>query len=163
MTESAAVAMEDMSARVLPDGQTVAFLFSVFTSRVSDAAPKEKSKHDIQTPRREQFEWRMTPKSEISDKDYAHEYKLFQLSDPNLSGWPSGSTSAGEPVAMAYFKRLMSLSKPFKMQFLDIETPDTPNERWRLMALVTALRVWQLEQVSFYSSTAMVETASKET
>ncbi|KAH7192513.1 uncharacterized protein B0J16DRAFT_61622 [Fusarium flagelliforme] len=158
MTKNAAVAMENMSARVLPDGQTVAFLFSVFTNHTADDVGKGKMA-DV-GPRREQFEWRMIPKSEIGDKDYAHEYKLFRV-PVSSTAEGSATATANEPVAVTSFKRLLSLSKPFKLHFLDVQTPDAPNERWRLMALITALRIWQHEQASFYSSTAMLDGASK--
>ena len=158
MTKNAAVAMEDLSARVLPDGQTVAFLFSVFTNHTADDVGKGQMADA--GPRWEQFEWHMMPKSEIGDGDYAHEYKLFRVP---VSSTAEGSVTAtaNEPVAVTSFKRLLSLSKPFKLHFLGAQTSDISNERWRLMALITALRIWQYEQTRFYSSTAMLDGASK--
>jgi len=158
MTKNAAVAMEDLCARVLPAGQTVTFLFSVFTNHTADEVGKGKMANV--GPRREQFEWRMIPKGEIGDKAYAHEYKLFRL-PVSSTAEGSATATANELVAVTSFKRLLSLSKPFKLHFLDVQPPDTPNERWRLMALITALRIWQHEQASFYSSTAMLDGASK--
>jgi hypothetical protein len=158
VTKNAAVAMEGLFARVLPDGQTVAFLFSVFTNHTADEVGKGKMANV--GPRREQFEWRMIPKGEIGDKAYAHEYKLFRL-PVSSTAEGSATEAANEPVAVTSFKHLLSLSKPFKLHFLDGPAPDTPDERWRLMALITALRIWQHEQASFYSSTAMLDGASK--
>ncbi|KAJ4247718.1 hypothetical protein NW762_012926 [Fusarium torreyae] len=158
VTGSETVAMEHMSARLMQDGRRVTFPFSILTSYKPDAHEKGKQEDVGSDMQHEQFEWRMTPKDEIADKSFAHEYKLFRLSLQQVAG---GSAATDEPVAVTSFKRLLNLSKPFKMQFLDPETPQAPSERWRLMALITALRIWQHEQTSFYSSNAMVEIAGE--
>ncbi|KAJ4118657.1 hypothetical protein NW768_010716, partial [Fusarium equiseti] len=108
-------------------------------------------------PRREHFEWRMMPKVQNGNKDYAREFKLSQ---PPVHSTAEGSATVNEPVAVTSFKRLVSLSKPFKLHFLNVQAPETLNEWWWHMALITALRIWQHEQASFYSSTAMLDGAS---
>ncbi|KAF4946999.1 hypothetical protein FSARC_14065 [Fusarium sarcochroum] len=158
VTGDATVAMEHMSAKLMEDGRTVIFPFSILTTYNSGADAKGKKEDFSRNLHHEHFEWRMTTKEEIADKSFAHEYKLFRLPPQQAAG---GSAAAGEPVAMASFKRLLNLSKPFKMQFLDPETTHSSSERWRLMALITALRIWQHEQTSFYSSNAMVDIAGK--
>ncbi|KAK2689494.1 hypothetical protein QWA68_012243 [Fusarium oxysporum] len=157
-TGDSTVAMEDMSARLLEDGRTVTFPFSIFTERISTADTKGKQEDTNGDFHQEHFEWRMTAKDEILDKNYAHEYKLFRLQPPAAI---CSSVASDKAVAITSFKRLMSLTKPFRMMFVDVEAQYCPKERWRLMALITALRIWQHEQTSFYSSNAMVETASK--
>jgi hypothetical protein len=157
-TGDSTVAMEDMSAQVLEDGRTVTFPFSILTERISNADTKDKQEDTNGDFHKEPFEWLMTTKDEILDKNYAHEYKLFRLQPPAAIG---SSVASDKAVAITSFKRLMSLTKPFKMNFLDVETQHCPKERWRPTALITALRIWQHEQTSFYSSNAMVDTASK--
>ncbi|EWG53829.1 hypothetical protein FVEG_12171 [Fusarium verticillioides 7600] len=152
------VAMEGMSARLLEDDLAVTFPFSIFTERISKADTKGKREETNGDFHLQQFEWRMTAKDEILDKNYAHEYKLFRLQPPSAIG---GSATSDKAVAITSFKRLVSLTKPFKMIFVDVEAQCCPAERWRLMALITALRIWQHEQTSFYYSNAMAETAGK--
>ncbi|KAF5637594.1 uncharacterized protein FTJAE_5563 [Fusarium tjaetaba] len=152
------VAMEDMSARLLEDDRTVTFPFSILTERISKADTKGKREETNGGFHLAHFEWRMTAKVEILDKNYAHEYKLFRLQPPSAIG---SSVASDKAVAITSFKRLVSLTKSFKMVFVDVEAQYGPAERWRLMALITALRIWQHEQTSFYSSNAMVETTGK--
>ncbi|PNP82576.1 hypothetical protein FNYG_03807 [Fusarium nygamai] len=152
------VAVEDMSARLLEDDRMVTFSFSILTERISKFDTKGKREETNGDFHQEHFEWRMTAKDEILDKNYSHEYKLFRLQPPSAIG---SSVASDKAVAITSFKRLMSLTKPFKMMFVDVEAQYCPAERWRPMALITALRIWQHEQTSFYSSNAMVETAGK--
>ncbi|KAF5682627.1 hypothetical protein FDENT_7555 [Fusarium denticulatum] len=125
------VAMEDMSAPLLEDDRTVTFPFSILTERFSKADPKGKREETNGDFHQEHFEWRMTAKDEILDKNYAHEYKLFRLQPPSAIG---SSVASDKAVAITSFKRLMSLTKPFKMIFVDVEAQCCPAERWRLMA-----------------------------
>ncbi|KAF4983846.1 hypothetical protein FDECE_17213 [Fusarium decemcellulare] len=148
------VATEPMAGRLMPDGQTVAFNFSTEIS--SEPSGKGKQADTVHTLHREEFEWRMTPKKEVEDKEYMNEAKLFRLHTPNAG---EGSASDGaNVVAVASWKRLTSISKPFKLHFIHGGGDGGLDDRWRIVAVITALRVWLL-QVTNFNSLSNIATA----
>ncbi|KAJ4270140.1 hypothetical protein NW762_001813 [Fusarium torreyae] len=82
---------------------------------------------------REEFEWCMTPPQAAADPKYCHEFKLYR----------SGDIRAPlEYLAMASWKE--AAWKTCRIEFSDKGIQQNLGERWSLMVLMTALRMWQL-------------------
>ncbi|KAF7555561.1 hypothetical protein G7Z17_g2046 [Cylindrodendrum hubeiense] len=139
------VATELLRAGLMGDQKTVVFRFSIEVSH--ELGKGRETAMDLP---REEFEWRMTNKEEMGEKEHSHEFKLFRLERPASQG--DGKDSAvslakdgSEPVAVASWKRLMALSKPFNIEFIGSGIKDL-GDRWAAMAVITALRIWFLDQ-----------------
>ncbi|KAL7629520.1 hypothetical protein AAE478_001041 [Parahypoxylon ruwenzoriense] len=106
---------------------------------------------------REKFEWRKTKKG--SDGEFKEGgFKLLRLSSRHAQG--SNSSNSGDATCssneaatedgyevVALFKwnkTLMNLVHPFELRFVGSALSGSLGERWGLMAVVTALRLWWL-------------------
>lgn len=116
-------ATKGFRAGLSDDGKTVIFRFAIEVGG-------EKSGHLVL----EEFEWRSTPKQEVHAQGYMYEFNLFRL----------GSTD--EILARASWKRFASWSKPFMFEFLGSGNEGGLGERWSVMALITGMRIWFLDQ-----------------
>ncbi|RWA08982.1 hypothetical protein EKO27_g6123 [Xylaria grammica] len=131
---------EMMRVHTTPDN-TVAFRFSI------EVGLGEKM-------RREAFEWKKIKKDERDDNTHNGGFKLFWLHRGPEQGYPDGdssiqgSSSEGgdrEAVAVMSWRSFLTSPKhPFDMAFIGSGLSETMGERWRLMVLMTVLRVWYM-------------------
>ncbi|KAI0126099.1 hypothetical protein BJ170DRAFT_633806 [Xylariales sp. AK1849] len=106
-----------------------------------------------QNTRRENFEWRHSRGGEIKELDrHSWGWKLVRLTAhaPGPGGErnerPVGATSDGKEVVAVWARYSgWSLTKAFKFQFLGSGATGEMGERWAVMAVITALRIWYLE------------------
>ena len=128
---------EMMQARIRDD--KVSFIFSI------EIGQGEKI-------RREHFEWRKFDKGDEDSK--AGGFRLLWLSagrssdvgdhcDGNIS--PSAANEAELVALLSWSKGLASLKHAFTLKLLGSGLSDTLGERWKLMVVVTALRLWYLK------------------
>ncbi|KAI0159750.1 hypothetical protein GGR57DRAFT_437055 [Xylariaceae sp. FL1272] len=109
----------------------------------------------------EQFEWRTSHGSEVKAVDgYSWGWKLVRLSqtvgDPGEGSTRSvGSTSDGKEVVAAWaFNNTWSMSKTFKFQFQGSALTGVMGDRWAALALVSALRIFNIEYAIISTSAA---------
>ncbi|KAF4444694.1 hypothetical protein FACUT_471 [Fusarium acutatum] len=82
---------------------------------------------------REEFEWSMTPLQAAKDPKYCHEFKLYRTGDMK---------APLEYLAMASWKE--AAWKTCKIEFSDKAMQQNFGDRWSLMVVMSALRMWQL-------------------
>ncbi|KAF4988878.1 hypothetical protein FGRMN_9494 [Fusarium graminum] len=82
---------------------------------------------------REEFEWSMTPVRAAADPKYCHEFKLYRVGDIK---------APNEYLAMASWKE--AAWKTCKIDFSDKGVQQNYGNRWSLMVIMSALRMWQL-------------------
>ncbi|WZH41222.1 hypothetical protein QYS62_002166 [Fusarium acuminatum] len=82
---------------------------------------------------REEFEWSMTPLEAAADAKYCHEFKLYRVGDIK---------APNEYLAMASWKE--AAWKTCKIDFSDNGLQQNYGNRWSLMVIMSALRMWQL-------------------
>ncbi|KAK9771986.1 hypothetical protein SCAR479_11305 [Seiridium cardinale] len=112
--------------------------------------------------RRENFEWRQSRGGEIKELDkHSRGWKLVRLranaegSGGERSARSHGATSDGkEIVAVWTWHSGWSMTKSFKFQFLGSALTGEMGERWSVMAVITALRMWYLHFAGVSSSGA---------
>ncbi|CCF33161.1 hypothetical protein CH063_05408 [Colletotrichum higginsianum] len=93
--------------------------------------------------RREDFEWQKADKDQMADAKAV--YKLVRLkSRTNQVGEAESSRDTPDVVAIAGFKGSLSWKKPFRFEFLGDGATGGLGDRWSVMALVTAIRLWLL-------------------
>lgn len=94
--------------------------------------------------RREAFEWRHSRGPEVAALGASHAgWKLVRLGG---GGGGSGSGGNGEEVVAAWATARMSLSKQLQFHFLGAGASGLLGERWAIMAVITALRIWDRER-----------------
>ncbi|KAI1161685.1 hypothetical protein F5B18DRAFT_627259 [Nemania serpens] len=101
----------------------------------------------------EEFEWRSSHGSEVKELDgYKWGWKLVRLSSQPLGNGgdratrASGSASDGlEVVAVWAHNNSLSMSKVFKFEFLGSARTGMLGDRGRVLALMSALIIWQGE------------------
>ena len=82
---------------------------------------------------REAFEWRHSRGSEVAALGASH------------SGWKLVRLSTGEVVA-AWADASMSITKHMQFHFLGSGASVALGERWAVMSVITALRMWDMER-----------------
>ncbi|TQN66289.1 hypothetical protein CSHISOI_09139 [Colletotrichum shisoi] len=93
--------------------------------------------------RREDFEWQKADKNEMADAKAV--YKLVRLeSRTDQAGEARSSRDAPGVVAIAGFKGSLSWKSPFRFEFLGDGATGGLGDRWSVMALATAIRLWFL-------------------
>ncbi|EEP79683.1 predicted protein [Uncinocarpus reesii 1704] len=126
---------ETMVPGVLDDGKTVIFRFAVEVGH-----PKTGGY------RRETFEWRMLKEHELHD--VKHGFKLVR-SHAGAEAAPLGVLGDDdgeiEVVAVAGWKRMLALSKPFNLQFMGSGQTGELGDRFAVMVVITSLRLWYLD------------------
>ncbi|KAI0154836.1 hypothetical protein GGR57DRAFT_465160 [Xylariaceae sp. FL1272] len=137
--ESKGLVTEMMRAYTTPKlDHGVAFRFSVETGTGEEM-------------RRETFEWRKVKKGERDESMKNGGFKLFRLGfceDNAGTGDSSQSVldqaaGAQEVVAVFPWRGCLSSPKhPFDLELVGKDRSDTMGERWTLMVLTTALRIW---------------------
>ena len=85
------------------------------------------------TGQRESFEWRHSRGSEVAALGASH------------SGWKLVRLGTGEVVA-AWANSSMSITKQLQFHFLGSGANGILGERWAVMAVITALRMWDMER-----------------
>lgn len=96
-----------------------------------ESKPEEAGQDGIFT--REEFEWTMTPVQAATDAKYCHEFKLYRVGDMKVPN---------EYLAMASWKE--AAWKTCKIDFSDNGIHKNFGDRWSLMVVMSALRMWQL-------------------
>ncbi|KAH9897438.1 hypothetical protein F4778DRAFT_234874 [Xylariomycetidae sp. FL2044] len=116
--------------------------------------------------RRETFEWRKITKKEQDDETKSGGFRLVWLSsDPEQTASTSaGSSSSSRPVVpspsstdslakgggqevvaiFSWTRTLTNLKHPFDFRFVGSGLAGKMGDRWALMAVITALRLWYL-------------------
>ncbi|EQB55620.1 hypothetical protein CGLO_04436 [Colletotrichum gloeosporioides Cg-14] len=92
------------------------------------------------TLRREDFEWQKADKSEMSDAKAV--FKLVRLSSETVRD--STTENGSDCVAITGFKWAFAWNKPFRFEFVGDGATGGLGDRWSVMALVTAMRIWTL-------------------
>ncbi|KAI1145132.1 hypothetical protein F4825DRAFT_444682 [Nemania diffusa] len=145
--KSSDLVTETMRAHITPDDHS-AWQFCI---EVGDGAKM----------RREAFEWRRVKKTERDDDTHNGGFKLVKLG-PSLEGEAIASSSSHnrgiisssaeelyearqEVLAIFSWNKFISSPKhPFDLQLMGSGRSDEMGERWVLMVLITALRLWYL-------------------
>jgi hypothetical protein len=79
---------------------------------------------------------------EVGGLEASHQgWKLVRMSSET-----SGTTSDGKEVVAVWSYAKKSISKSFKFQFLGSGADGGFGERWSIMAVITALQIWDQEQ-----------------
>ncbi|KAI4592308.1 hypothetical protein KJ359_011367 [Pestalotiopsis sp. 9143b] len=112
--------------------------------------------------RRENFEWRQSHGGEVRQLGKCFRgWKLVRLgADADGPGGQRDERAAGassdgkEVVAVWAFYSGWSMTKSFKFQFLGSGLTGELGERWSVMAVITALRMWYLHFQGVNASTA---------
>lgn len=125
---------ELMHTSILDDRETVVHRFSIEVGQPGQF-------------RRENFEWRRMAKNEM--EDYKNSWKLIRLS---IDG---GGSDHGSTVATAGWKSMISITKPFSFRLADVALGSQLGDRWAIMALATALRIWFMDVQGRVSSRAV--------
>lgn len=103
--------------------------------------------------RRENFEWRSSRSDEVKQLDkHSRGWKLVRL-DACVEGCDAVpgeppvavSSDGGEVVAIWAPSSGLSMTKASKFQFLGAGLTGELGERWAIMAVITALRIWYME------------------
>lgn len=95
---------------------------------------------------REDFEWRRMGQEELNG--FKNGYRLFRLRPGQPSSLLGGGLSGdhvAEAVAEAMFKSATSVIKPFCMSFLGSGLDGKLGDRWEVLAIITAFRIWSLD------------------
>lgn len=119
------VATEIVQALYDDEEQCIVFRFAI------ESKPGEAGQDGIFT--REEFEWTMTPIQAATDAKYCHEFKLYRVGDIK---------APLEYLAMASWKE--AAWKTCKIDFSDKGLQQNYGNRWSLMVVMSALRMWQL-------------------
>ncbi|KAH8655430.1 hypothetical protein BX600DRAFT_469618 [Xylariales sp. PMI_506] len=108
--------------------------------------------------RREDFEWRRSHGDEVSALNgFGYGWKLARLTPGDAGPSSSSSSSAArssdnkEVVAVWNYSK-NSLTKAVKFQFLGSGASGQLQERFEVMAVITALRIWEEEMQEYLSS-----------
>lgn len=92
---------------------------------------------------REDFEWQKANENEMDGAKAV--FKLVRLNSGTArsSGTANDLQDAGL-VAIVGFKGTLSWNKPFRFEFVGEGATGDMGDRWAIMALTTALRIWFL-------------------
>jgi hypothetical protein len=94
--------------------------------------------------RRERFEWRHSHGAEVDSLGGRGQgWKLVRLEASSAGG---ARTSDGREVVAAWANASMSLTKTLNFQFFNSGANGMLGERWAVMAVITALRIWDRER-----------------
>ncbi|ETS82175.1 hypothetical protein PFICI_07177 [Pestalotiopsis fici W106-1] len=105
--------------------------------------------------RRESFEWRHSHGNEVDSLGGSSSgWKLVRLATDAPGGQGKGShfvgggpqSSDAKEVVAVWSNARMSMSKLFNFQFLGSGVTGALGERWAVMAVITALRIWDKER-----------------
>ncbi|KAI0408528.1 hypothetical protein F4802DRAFT_618652 [Xylaria palmicola] len=144
--ETGGLAEETMRAHVTPD-KHVAFAFAIEVGVGGDVD-------------RARFEWRNIEKSERDESTENGGFKLFHMAperEQSTSGGESGGRGAATSsavtaqddavVAALEWRRFLTSPKhPFDLRLVGDGVDGGFGNRWTLMVLTTALRLWELHQ-----------------
>ncbi|KAH6657400.1 hypothetical protein BKA67DRAFT_655674 [Truncatella angustata] len=107
------------------------------------------------TGRREPFEWRHSHGAEVDALGgYGSGWKLIRLATDAPDGMPSKAQSVGggsrstdkKEVVAVWAGASMSVSKILNFRFVGSGATGVLGERWAVMAVITALRIWDKER-----------------
>ncbi|KAI0171301.1 hypothetical protein BJ166DRAFT_518410 [Pestalotiopsis sp. NC0098] len=107
------------------------------------------------TGRRESFEWRHSHGNEVDSLGGSSSgWKLVRLATDAPGGQGDGSqfvrggpqSSDSKEVVAVWSNARMSMSKQLNFQFLGSGVTGALGERWAVMAVITALRIWDRER-----------------
>jgi hypothetical protein len=113
--------------------------------------------------RREAFEWRHSHGKEVDALGGARTgWKLVRVATDAPGGDARGSrfvsggprTSDGKEVVAAWSNARMSMTKQLSFQFMGSGATGALGERWAVMAVITALRIWDRERKARQRSAA---------
>ncbi|KAI1859283.1 uncharacterized protein JN550_012092 [Neoarthrinium moseri] len=115
------------------------------------------------TGRRESFEWRHSHGAEVDQLGgRGSGWKLVRLASDAPEGVGGGShfvgggpqSSDGKEVVAVWANARTSLSKILNFRFFGSGVTGVMGERWAIMAVITALRIWDKERKSRQNSSA---------
>ncbi|KAK7752593.1 hypothetical protein SLS62_005362 [Diatrype stigma] len=111
-------------------------------------SPKMRFTLDLDGPsagRRETFEWRHSRGDEVAALGAAHAgWKLVRLGGGG--GEKEAGGGSGEEIVAAWAHARMSLTKQLQFGFVGSGASGVLGERWAIMAVITALRIWDAER-----------------
>lgn len=113
--------------------------------------------------RREEFAWQTVAKGEeakkLADAPFEGAFKLIRLSDQAGGSGGTGSKEAPgegqEALAVFAWNRSLSITNPFRIQFMGSDRPAVMGERWAMMVVITGLRLWWLRHQGRVSPTVV--------
>ena len=105
---------------------------------------------------REEFEWRHSSGSAIKDYACARQgWKLMRMATGPPSYEQAGYTSSdGKEVVAVWANVAMSMTKSWRFAFIGTGATGVLGERWAVMAVMTALLMWEQERRARASGTA---------
>ncbi|KAH8648576.1 hypothetical protein BX600DRAFT_442862 [Xylariales sp. PMI_506] len=113
---------------------------------------------DASGGRREAFEWRHSHGGEVDGLGgRGRGWKLVRLA---ASGSGASRSSDGKEVVAVWANASMSATKILNFEFLGSGATGVLGERWAIMAVITALRIWDKERKARSSSAAAAGGAS---
>jgi hypothetical protein len=102
---------------------------------------------DLASGRREEFEWRHSSGDAITALGADHfGWKLVRMATSPHAAHSSFTTKDGKEVVAAWSRTSMRGSKVAKFQFLGTGETGLLGERWAIMAVVTALGIYERER-----------------
>lgn len=121
---------ELMQTIVMDDHATVVFRFWIEVNQPNTV------------PHREEFEWRKDNSAKM--EDFKSTYQLVRLLPGNsdLEEKVDRSHDGFEIVAIAGWKKMWALKKPFSFRLIGKGQTGEYGDRWTIMALMTAIRLW---------------------
>lgn len=108
----------------------------------------------VTRPRREPFEWRHSSGGEVRALGgRSSGWKLVRLNGPGLAAAGGGPVAGdGNEVVAVAANYTMSMSKSFCFAFVGSGATGVLGERWAVMAVITALGIWDKERKSNHAS-----------
>ena len=123
--------------RASADGDTVNLRFSIEVG------------HAKEELRREGFAWQTVSKGDeakkLADAPFDVVFKLLRVSGQAGGGGGSGSKEAQEVLAVFGWNHGLSMTTPFRIQFIGDGRAAEMGERWAMMVIITGLRLWWLK------------------
>lgn len=110
---------EIMRAQLTDDLKIVSFRFSIEVDQKNGGY------------QREEFEWRKRSKDQLDG--FKNGFELVRC-----------NSVPQDVVAITGFKGMVSFSKPFKIEFVGSGVTGNFGDRWSIMVIITALRLWVL-------------------
>ncbi|MBE3041603.1 hypothetical protein IMZ48_03290, partial [Candidatus Bathyarchaeota archaeon] len=119
------------------DGKTVNFHFSIEVG------------HAKEQLRREEFAWQTVAKGDeakkLADAPFDVVFKVLRLSEKAGRGGGEGSKDAQEVLAVFGWNHGLSMTTPFRIQFIGDGRAAEMGDRWSMMVIITGLRLWWLK------------------
>ncbi|KAF6793339.1 hypothetical protein CSOJ01_13976 [Colletotrichum sojae] len=110
---------EIMRAQLTDDRRVASFRFSIEVDQTNGGY------------QREEFEWRKRSKDQLYG--FKNGFELVRC-----------TSGPQDVVAVIGFKGMVSFSKPFKIEFVGSGVTGNFGDRWSIMVIITALRLWVL-------------------